>query len=75
MRVLNQVLNYRSVLKKVQKVIQFNQEDWLKSYIDMNTKLRKVAKNDFEKGFFKLMNNFVFGKTMENLRKHIEILS
>ena len=75
MRVLNQVLNYRSVLKKVQKVIQFNQEDWLKSYIDMNTKLRKVAKNDFEKDFFKLMNNFVFGKTMENLRKHIEILS
>ena len=75
MRVLNQVLNYRSVLKKVQKVIQFNQEDWLKSYIDMNTKLRKVAKNDFEKDFFKLMNNFVFGKTMENLRKHIEILN
>ena len=75
MRVLNQVLNYRSVLKKVQKVIQFNQEDWLKSYIDMNTKLRKVAKNDFEKDFFKLMNDFVFGKTMENLRKHIEILN
>ena len=75
MRVLNQVLNYRSVLKKVQKVIQFNQEDWLKSYIDMNTKLRKVAKNDFEKDFFKLMNNFVFGKTMENLRKHIEIIN
>ena len=74
-RVLNQVLNYRSVLKNVQKVIQFNQEDWLKSYIDMNTKLRKVAKNDFEKDFFKLMNNFVFGKTMENLRKHIEILN
>ena len=75
MRVLNQVLNYRSVLKKVQKVIQFNQEDWSKSYIDMNTKLRKVAKNDFEKDFFKLMNHFVFGKTMEYLRKQIEILN
>ena len=72
-RSLKQALNHGVILQKVHRVIQFNQEAWLKEYIDMNTELRKQAKNDFEKDFFKLMNNSVFRKTMENVREHRNI--
>ena len=70
---LDQALKHRLILEKVHRVIEFNQSALLKPYIDFNTQLRTKAWNDFEKDFFKLMNNSVFGKTMENIRKHRNI--
>ena len=72
-RNLKQALNHELVLKKVHKAIKFDQEAWLKPCIDMNTELRKKAKTGFKKDFFKLMNNQVFGKTIENVREHRDI--
>ena len=72
-KVLKQALNHGLVFLKVHRVIQFNQKNWLKPHIDMNIKLRKEAKNDSEKDFFKLINNSIFGKAMENVRKHRDI--
>ena len=69
----NQVLQHGLRLDGIHRAIEFDQLQWLKTYIDFNTQLRTAATNDFEKDFFKLMNNSVFGKTMENIRKHRNI--
>ena len=76
------VLHYRNLqlylslgmrVKKVHRALRFEQSPWMELYIRMNTELRKVATSDFEKDLYKLMNNAVFGKTMENLRRRVNV--
>ena len=72
-RALDRALAHGLVLECIHRAIEFKQSAWMREYIDFNTKLRTAAANDFEKDFYKLMNNLVFGKTMENIRKHRNI--
>ena len=70
---LMQCLKLGMKLKKIHRGIRFVESEWMKSYIDTNAKLRAQAKNNFEKDFFKLMNNSVFGKTIENIRNRVDV--
>ena len=71
-RNLKKALNHGLILKQVHKVIQFIPKAWLEPYIKMNPEPRQKPKNNFENDFFKLVNNAVLGKSMENVRKHRE---
>lgn len=72
-RMLKLALEHGLVLKKIHRVLQFQQGAWLKAYIILNTKMRAKATNDFEKNLYKLLNNAIFGKCMENLRCRVDI--
>ena len=78
----NYVIHYRNLkqclgsgmkLKEIHRIVKFKQKDWMKPYIDFNTQKRNEATNEADKNHFKLLNNAVYGKTMENMRKRIKI--
>ena len=72
-KALKQAIDHGLVQEKIHRAIEFKQSAWMQEYIDFNKRLTTAAKNDFEIDFYKLMNNLVFGKTMENICKHRNI--
>ena len=72
-RMLKFYVKHGMIVEKVHEVISFKQRSWLKPYIDFNTNKRNKVDNEFEKDFYKLLNNAFYGKTMENVRNRIKV--
>ena len=72
-KILKQYFDLGLKSTKIHRGISFKEEPWMKSYIELNTKFRTEASSEFDKDFFKLMNNSVFGKTMENIRNRNDV--
>ena len=60
-------------LVKIHKILSFKQSNWLKSYVDFNTEKREQSSDEFNKNLYKLLNNYIYGKSIENLRKRMNV--